>query len=100
MAESKTCERCHLIHTHQATHTENSLEIILEQTLCIEAQAIAMRQLLDRIGRETICEGCQAKIWFVRHTNGANTPYTASGLIHFVDCPERKQFARKGAAKP
>lgn len=62
---------------------------------CIDAQKLAMRALLANIGDAGICRGCQAPIAWVTHRNGKKTPYTPAGIVHFIDCPERAQFAKK-----
>lgn len=81
---AETCTTCKLVHAPEVT--------------CVAAQGLAMRQLLDRIGDPTNCRACNEPIYFVRHTNGKAVPYTHAGLNHFIDCPQREQFARK--AKP
>jgi hypothetical protein len=78
---AETCWTCHLVHAADVT--------------CLNAQKIAMRSLLEKIGQKTTCRGCPATIYMVRHSNGAITPYTEAGLNHFVDCVAREQFARK-----
>jgi hypothetical protein len=79
------CTSCRLVHPPIAT--------------CAEAQSVAMLGLLHRIGKQDSCRGCAKTIYWVRHANGANTPYTEVGLNHFIDCPEREAFKRKGHAK-
>jgi len=74
------CPTCKLAHT---------------ETPCVEAQSIAMKTLLDNIGDQGVCRGCQAPIYWVTHRNGKKTPYTSSGLNHFIDCEAREQFKRK-----
>jgi hypothetical protein len=66
---------------------------------CEEAQAAAMRSLLEKVGETGTCRGCNAPIFWVRHSNGKNVPYTPSGLNHFIDCEAREKFG-KNAAKP
>ncbi len=75
------CRLCRLPHT--------------ADVLCVQAQAAAMKKLLDLIGEPAICRGCSAPIYFVRHRNGKNVPYTSAGLNHFIDCPMAGDFARK-----
>jgi hypothetical protein len=52
--------------------------------------------LLSNVGEKARCKGCMVEIWWVRHSNGKQAPYTAEGLNHFIDCPNRDQF-RKSA---
>jgi hypothetical protein len=99
MPETAICERCHLVHTHPATKGEDALTNILEQALCIEAQKLAMRLLVNHVGKKASCDGpnCGRTIYWITHTNGKRTPYTEAGLNHFVDCPDRDRFSRKAA---
>ena len=62
---------------------------------------VLVEELLDNIERlfkniadPGICRGCGAAIFWVTHKNGRKTPYTASGLNHFIDCPKAKEFKR------
>jgi hypothetical protein len=41
------------------------------------------------------CRGCPETIYFLKHANGASTPYTTDGMNHFKNCPKAKQFTRK-----
>lgn len=98
MDSKTTCANCHLPHAPAVIPDEltDAMEKRwMELHACNEAQALAMRQLLGRLANPTTCNGCNAVVYFIRHANGANAPYTVAGLLHFVDCPERKQFARK-----
>lgn len=61
---------------------------------CVQAQAEAMKKLIDLIGDPGICRGCGARIYWVEHRNGKKVPYTSFGLNHFVNCPERERFKR------
>lgn len=80
------CEHCHLPGDHDPSLQE-----------CVAAQAEAMRNLLTRCAGQPIpCAGCGAPLYFVRHANGARTPYTAAGLNHFIDCPKAKNFNTRG----
>lgn len=90
MADTPLCERCQLPHT---TKLEPATQA--ELMLCVNAQADAMRKLLALVGTSGFCRGCQAPIFWVRHLNGPNTPYTLRGLNHFVNCPERAKFQKK-----
>jgi hypothetical protein len=92
---AETCEHCHLVHADPVTRANLALIATpLNLEGCLAAQRTAMRSLLEKIGRKTSCDSCGKTIYFVRHTNGANAPYTEAGLIHFVDCPERDRFKR------
>lgn len=95
MPEIPICSDCHLVHP--------PAEADLNQTManlrgCLIAQGGAMLWLLDHVGKKASCDGpnCGRTIYWVTHTNGRKTPYTAAGLNHFVDCPDRDRF-RKGA---
>lgn len=41
------------------------------------------------------CHLCQQLLYFVRHQNGEQVPYTADGLNHFFHCPSTQRL-RKG----
>lgn len=62
---------------------------------CVVAQAEATVKLLNLVGTPGVCRGCEASVFWVRHLNGANTPYDPSGLNHFVSCPKSADFKRK-----
>lgn len=49
-------------------------------------------RLFKQIGNPDFCKGCGKKIWWVKHLNGKNTPYTETALNHFIDCPKSNQF--------
>lgn len=68
-------------------------------TDAVVQQAEAMKKLLSLIASPGICKGCAAPVWWVRHNNGANVPYTSAGLNHFVNCPEREQFRKNRSAR-
>lgn len=51
-------------------------------------------RLLKLIGKEGRCQGCPAKIWWIRHSNGKTVAYTETGLNHFADCPAKDQFKK------
>lgn len=74
------CNDCRLVHPPMVT--------------CSDARAKVIADILFRAGAEDYCRGCRAKIYWIKHLNGKNAPYTEAGLIHFVDCPERDQFKR------
>jgi hypothetical protein len=40
------------------------------------------------------CKGCNADIWWIKNNIDKAVPYTAAGLIHFVDCPLRDRFMK------
>ncbi len=64
-------------------------------TMCILSQKTAMRHLLALVAGDPVpCRGCQAPIYWVTHKNGKRTPYTPSGLNHFIDCPAAAQFGK------
>lgn len=56
-------------------------------------------KLLSNAGSPATCRGCGEQIYWVRHSNGKNTPYVAiganQGVNHFENCPERERFKRK-----
>jgi hypothetical protein len=54
-----------------------------------------MEKLLNLAAQPGVCKGCLAPVWWVEHNNGARTPYDASGLNHFVSCPEAGKFKKK-----
>lgn len=85
-----TCKSCQLPHDEP---TESSAGP------CVQAQAEAMKKLLELVGDPGICRGCQRQIYWMRHKNGARVPYTSAGLNHFVDCTEREQFRKNRAAR-
>jgi hypothetical protein len=76
------CRACFLVHPPMET--------------CQGAAAAAMLALLGRVGNQGVCSGCTRPIFWVTHRNGAKTPYTESGLNHFIDCPARDSFKRAG----
>lgn len=55
-----------------------------------------MADLLSRVGQGGRCRGCHAAIWWVVHLNNARTPYDQDGTNHFVTCPKRDDFHKKG----
>lgn len=59
-----------------------------------------IRKLLIAVGEDGVCRGehCDAEIIWVVHANGRRTPYTAEGLNHFIDCPDRDGFRKRRAA--
>ncbi len=87
------CPHCGLIH-------EQTIDPETATVTCLEAQAVAMAQLLDKIAAPTTCRGCPATIYMVRHKNGAMAPYTVAGLNHFSDCPAASNFTRKPKLAP
>lgn len=91
-----TCIRCHLVHANSTAPaaTRQELPAMALAIECIEAQKLAMRNLLRLIGKQVACGGCGASMYFVVHNNGKRVPYTEAGLNHFIDCPQRDQFAR------
>lgn len=59
---------------------------------CAQAQAETMKRLIDQIGRQATCDGCERVIYWITHRNGKATPYTSQGMNHFIDCPARDRF--------
>jgi hypothetical protein len=55
------------------------------------------RTMLHIAGQPVPCDACNAPIYFVVHANGKRTPYTVTGLSHFIDCPASADF--KGGRK-
>lgn len=92
---AETCKHCHLVHDGQiGDDAVDAVTVIHSIEACIAAQKVAMRALLQKIGKQVACGGCGASIYFVLHSNGKRVPYTEAGLNHFVDCPARDQFKR------
>ena len=93
---AETCIHCHLVHSpaDQPMDGDMTTDLLYQQRACATAQATAMKYLLEKIGKQDQCKGCNAPIFWVRHSNGKAVPYTPAGLNHFVDCPERALFAR------
>lgn len=45
--------------------------------------------------RESVCQACRTRIWFVKMTkSGKLNPFTAEGVSHFSDCAAAKEFRR------
>lgn len=44
------------------------------------------------------CKACKRTIFWVKHANGKNVPYTIDGQNHFADCSQADAF-RKGKKK-
>ena len=86
------CERCLLPHPFPK---RPGVEWIAEN--CVVAQAETMKRLIDQIGRQATCDGCDRVIFWITHRNGKATPYTSQGLNHFIDCPARDRFKRPRA---
>lgn len=61
---------------------------------CVTQLKTAILDLLRRCGSPDTCRACKARIIWMRHANGKNTPYTEAGLNHFIDCPARDRFRR------
>jgi hypothetical protein len=40
------------------------------------------------------CRGCNAEIFWMKSQTGKAMPYSKAGVVHFVDCPARKQFSK------
>ena len=53
-------------------------------------------RLLVAIGDTGRCSGCNATIVWVVHKNGRKAPYDADAVNHFVSCPNRDQFRKRG----
>lgn len=58
-----------------------------------------LTRLLATIATEQKTCSCGAALWMVTHANGKRCPYTAEGLNHFIDCPDREQYRRPRDAK-
>ena len=86
-APTNICQTCKLAHPFVVDGAS-----VVELARCFVAQQDAMAKMLLHIGGPGKCRGCDATIWWVRHNNGKAVPYDASGLNHFVSCPEAKQF--------
>lgn len=68
-------------------------EITIEDQL--ERQRTLTLALLRRVGDVQRCKGCNATIYWVRHSNDRPTPYDPTGEIHFATCPKADQFKKK-----
>jgi hypothetical protein len=67
----------------------------------LESAHAAAEALLKNIGMAGRCKGCNARIYWVRHssTTGRTAPYNPDGTPHFGTCPDADKFRRpKGAA--
>jgi hypothetical protein len=63
-------------------------------------EARAKQAIIDILWQhadKSTCRGCNADIWWITSNANKKTPYDASGQIHFVLCPAREQFKKKGA---
>lgn len=78
---------------------ETSTGAIAPSEIIDEAELRKRLQLLLAACAETVrpCRACGAMLYFLRTKNGKQAPYTATGLNHFADCPQRAQF--KGGAR-
>jgi hypothetical protein len=55
-----------------------------------------MKALLDNVAEfSRPCKACGELLWFVRHKNGKQAPYTVDGINHFANCPEAARFKRR-----
>ncbi len=81
MPRTEICKDCHVPHPP-----------LVE---CREALLANIRQVMLRIGKVDTCK-CGLTVYWIRHLSGKQAPYTAAGLIHFVDCPFGEEFS-KGA---
>jgi hypothetical protein len=61
----------------------------------IEEQLFAVRRIMLAVATVGNCSRCMAPIYWIRHPNGVNTPYTEAALNHFIDCPRANEFRRK-----
>lgn len=77
------CPKCGIPHDGQSV-----------ANMCVIAQQHAMKKLLNLAGTPGVCRGCEASVFWVKHLNGANTPYDPSGLNHFVSCPKVNDFKK------
>lgn len=57
--------------------------------------AEAARLLVARVHGDTgRCKGCLKEIYWIRHREGAITPYNKDGTMHHTTCPHAGQFTR------
>ena len=52
--------------------------------------------LLYGIADESRCDGCNERIFWLKHKNGKKAPYTIAGLNHFLDRPARRALKDGG----
>jgi hypothetical protein len=53
------------------------------------------KMLIARVHGDTgRCKGCLKEIYWVRHREGAITPYNKDGTMHHSTCPHANQFTR------
>ena len=79
--------------------TITDLDELRAKALELEAVKKRLEHLLAQVGAQDRCSSglCKRPILWVRHRNGAATPYDSDGTPHFVTCPAREQFRRKKA---
>ena len=53
-----------------------------------------IERLLKQVGNKGRCIGCGAAVWWVNHKDKRKFPYTETGLLHFSNCPDAKDFKR------
>ena len=75
------CSVCKLAHPVGGSH--------------FEALAEALRKLVLAVGTIGSCRGCGVAIFWIRHKNGKQVPYTPAGLNHFIDCSVGSEFKKK-----
>ena len=69
-------------------------DLVVVDELSAAAAAQEMIDILWLHADKGTCRGCQADIWWIRSNKGKAIPYSALGVVHFVDCPARAQFRR------
>ena len=63
---------------------------------CIIALKNAIRNFVIEQGGRGNCSGCGAEVLWCKHSNGKTAPYTVHGFNHFIDCPLRDRFHKRG----
>lgn len=61
-----------------------------------EGQVIPDGHRFEGMGR---CRGCGSAMAWVRTPKGARAPLDEDGTNHFITCPQRDDFRRKGGRR-
>lgn len=83
---AEVCKECGLVHAAGFQTLEAA---------CADALQTALANLIRLCGEPGFCRGCNSRVFWFRHKeSGKLTPYTTSGLNHFIDCPKAKDFKK------
>jgi hypothetical protein len=66
-------------------------EAVAARDKAVEAAKMLVARVHGDTGR---CKGCLREIYWVRHREGAITPYNKDGTMHVSTCPHADQFTR------